>query len=249
MICLSENDSERYALQCGHVFHPKCILHWFRSNKTCPCCRFQYKHTQLDCWSKILKEVPYDVLLGFGVNVLNMNDIINASTCKHCIFCKTISNHNKITLNLLQDISFKYAISNRFETIDSESVKENRKICNTMINILLMIELYDKNRKKNFSALNKFITPTIWMNNLFKPIPSILTRSYNLSVEYTKIERITNLYVREILFNRILNIQSIDKLRKNLIHKSTRSIERITSLHDPRSFFRQLGNIVHVDEH
>ena len=249
MICLSEDDGKKYALQCGHTFHPHCVLHWFRSNKTCPCCRFQYKPSQIGCWSKILKEVPYDVLLGFGTNVLTMNDIINTSTCKHCIFCKTVSDEKKMTSSMLKDMSLNYAISNRFEITDSESVKDNRKICNIMINIILMVELYDKNRKKDFMSLKRFITPTAWMNNLFKPIPSIITRSYSLSVEYTKIERITNICAREILFNRILNIQSIDKLRKSLIHKSTRTIERITSLHDPRSFFRQLGNFVHVDEH
>lgn len=36
-ICL-ENVSN-VPLKCGHVFHDKCVLEWFKTNNTCPNCR------------------------------------------------------------------------------------------------------------------------------------------------------------------------------------------------------------------
>ena len=35
-----QDDGNSIALECGHRFHPGCILQWFRSgNSTCPLCR------------------------------------------------------------------------------------------------------------------------------------------------------------------------------------------------------------------
>ena len=40
-ICLNNLDDEQtYTLEaCGHQFHTKCIINWFRNSSTCPCCR------------------------------------------------------------------------------------------------------------------------------------------------------------------------------------------------------------------
>ena len=41
-ICLQEydDDTQTYTLDsCGHKFHTKCIVDWFRRASTCPCCR------------------------------------------------------------------------------------------------------------------------------------------------------------------------------------------------------------------
>jgi len=40
-ICLNNlNDEQTYILEaCQHVFHTKCIINWFRSSSSCPCCR------------------------------------------------------------------------------------------------------------------------------------------------------------------------------------------------------------------
>tara|TARA_A100001011_G_C14309757_1_gene844957 strand:- start:922 stop:1413 length:492 start_codon:yes stop_codon:yes gene_type:complete len=41
-ICLQEydDDTQTYTLDsCGHKFHTKCIIDWFRRASTCPCCR------------------------------------------------------------------------------------------------------------------------------------------------------------------------------------------------------------------
>ena len=40
-ICLeSLNDEQTFSLEaCGHTFHTKCIINWFRNSKSCPCCR------------------------------------------------------------------------------------------------------------------------------------------------------------------------------------------------------------------
>ncbi len=40
-ICLeSLNDDQTFSLEaCGHTFHTKCIVNWFRNSKSCPCCR------------------------------------------------------------------------------------------------------------------------------------------------------------------------------------------------------------------
>ena len=44
MICLemiNENDNNSYQLTCGHIFHTKCVMDWFRSRSSsgnCPLC-------------------------------------------------------------------------------------------------------------------------------------------------------------------------------------------------------------------
>ena len=41
-ICLQEyqDNEQTYTLDaCGHKFHTKCIIDWFRRASTCPCCR------------------------------------------------------------------------------------------------------------------------------------------------------------------------------------------------------------------
>lgn len=38
-ICLEEVRS--VPLECGHVFHNKCILKWLQDNDTCPNCRME----------------------------------------------------------------------------------------------------------------------------------------------------------------------------------------------------------------
>ena len=40
-ICLENLDEEQsFSLEtCGHTFHTKCIINWFRSSSSCPCCR------------------------------------------------------------------------------------------------------------------------------------------------------------------------------------------------------------------
>ena len=41
-ICLQEyqDNEQTYTLDaCGHKFHTKCIIDWFRMASTCPCCR------------------------------------------------------------------------------------------------------------------------------------------------------------------------------------------------------------------
>lgn len=30
------------SIECGHVFHGKCILEWMKSNQTCPICRTNF---------------------------------------------------------------------------------------------------------------------------------------------------------------------------------------------------------------
>jgi len=30
-------------VKCGHFFHEKCILEWFKNNNTCPMCRIEIK--------------------------------------------------------------------------------------------------------------------------------------------------------------------------------------------------------------
>ena len=52
-ICLSTiNENDKYTLECGHIFHTKCIVTWFRnSNGNCPC-----------CWKNTKKKICY-----FGV--------------------------------------------------------------------------------------------------------------------------------------------------------------------------------------
>lgn len=42
VICYNELDDEEqcYSIEpCGHTFHTKCIIDWFRRASTCPCCR------------------------------------------------------------------------------------------------------------------------------------------------------------------------------------------------------------------
>ena len=42
VICYSNLDDEEqcYSIEpCGHTFHTKCIIDWFRRASTCPCCR------------------------------------------------------------------------------------------------------------------------------------------------------------------------------------------------------------------
>ena len=40
-ICLEPlSQGESHTIECSHVYHTKCILHWFRSgNSSCPLCR------------------------------------------------------------------------------------------------------------------------------------------------------------------------------------------------------------------
>ena len=38
-ICLE--DVRSFPLECGHVFHNKCILKWLKDNDTCPNCRME----------------------------------------------------------------------------------------------------------------------------------------------------------------------------------------------------------------
>ena len=38
VICL-RNLYDEYILHCGHSFHSKCIMHWFKYKNTCPICR------------------------------------------------------------------------------------------------------------------------------------------------------------------------------------------------------------------
>ena len=38
-ICLSDMDSEKKTLRCGHQFHESCILEWLSRSSTCPHCR------------------------------------------------------------------------------------------------------------------------------------------------------------------------------------------------------------------
>ena len=49
-ICLSSfcNDNQRHTLDCGHTYHTRCIMHWFRSgNPSCPLCRNEGKTTNI----------------------------------------------------------------------------------------------------------------------------------------------------------------------------------------------------------
>lgn len=39
-ICLNDMKEKCHTLECGHVFHTACLMHWFRSGgKACPLCR------------------------------------------------------------------------------------------------------------------------------------------------------------------------------------------------------------------
>ena len=42
-ICLDnyEKNDEITELDCGHIYHYKCIYQWVQSKKSCPLCRFQ----------------------------------------------------------------------------------------------------------------------------------------------------------------------------------------------------------------
>ena len=37
-ICI-ENINDGFSLDCGHIFHNRCITHWLLENETCPVCR------------------------------------------------------------------------------------------------------------------------------------------------------------------------------------------------------------------
>ena len=37
-------DEEVIKLDCRHVFHEKCLLDWFKHNRTCPMCRVENRH-------------------------------------------------------------------------------------------------------------------------------------------------------------------------------------------------------------
>lgn len=53
-ICLeSINSHQSHALDCGHRFHTRCAIDWFRLNGTCPLCRCSDIHAQA-------KVVDYD---------------------------------------------------------------------------------------------------------------------------------------------------------------------------------------------
>ena len=40
-ICIGSVDTSGFKLQCGHMFHNKCITYWLLCNNTCPTCRKQ----------------------------------------------------------------------------------------------------------------------------------------------------------------------------------------------------------------
>ncbi|OQS07643.1 hypothetical protein THRCLA_00360 [Thraustotheca clavata] len=45
-VCLSSN-AHTQMVPCGHVFHSRCFLRWFRSNRSCPLCRTGVDRVQL----------------------------------------------------------------------------------------------------------------------------------------------------------------------------------------------------------
>ena len=41
-ICISRKRKKKLiALECGHVFHKKCIKGWLKKNQSCPMCRLE----------------------------------------------------------------------------------------------------------------------------------------------------------------------------------------------------------------
>jgi len=66
-ICLSnmDNQEENVEIECGHNFHTKCIMQWFRSSRgQCPCCmdnpylnitvsNYNYNYNVIGVWNSL----------------------------------------------------------------------------------------------------------------------------------------------------------------------------------------------------
>ncbi|RHY15446.1 hypothetical protein DYB25_005449 [Aphanomyces astaci] len=67
-VCLSSNAHTQIA-PCGHIFHSRCFLRWYRSNRTCPMCRGGVDRVQVA--APVLEEV--DVLMAYDSDDDNMD--------------------------------------------------------------------------------------------------------------------------------------------------------------------------------
>ncbi|RHY35387.1 hypothetical protein DYB32_000142 [Aphanomyces invadans] len=59
-VCLTGN-AHTQIVPCGHIFHSRCFLRWYRSNRTCPLCRSSVDRVQLV--TQVLE--PVDALMAY----------------------------------------------------------------------------------------------------------------------------------------------------------------------------------------
>lgn len=108
-------------LNCGHMFHKKCIKKWFRNMKRCPLCmsfqRKKYKVTHLNANSFIF-----------------MNRTIFFHN-KHLIFGKKIINYQYINkMKLVKNVMCFYTIDKKFYVIASYRRNTTNEIYEQMKN-------------------------------------------------------------------------------------------------------------------
>ncbi|KAJ0407482.1 hypothetical protein ATCC90586_008957 [Pythium insidiosum] len=61
-VCLSTNAHTQLA-RCGHTFHSKCFLRWFRSNRSCPLCRGPVDKVQLAAPAPVVGQDALEALM------------------------------------------------------------------------------------------------------------------------------------------------------------------------------------------
>jgi len=58
-ICQNTTEGSIHKLECGHEFHPTCIITWFRSGYTeCPMCR-QYPERLFHGWGCVRRRIQF----------------------------------------------------------------------------------------------------------------------------------------------------------------------------------------------
>ncbi|OQR82713.1 hypothetical protein ACHHYP_15615 [Achlya hypogyna] len=85
-VCLSSN-AHTQMVPCGHVFHARCFLRWFRSNRSCPLCRSAVDRVQLaptsqendtsDDVDALMEEESEDEDMGEDPELMHDSDLID----------------------------------------------------------------------------------------------------------------------------------------------------------------------------